>query len=643
MGNKVTRVFAAEGDLAQHIPGFSAREPQQQMAEKVHQAIVQKQSLLVEAGTGTGKTFAYLVPAFLDNQKVIISTGTKNLQEQLYLRDLPVIKKALRSNKSTALLKGRANYLCTYRLAQFSRQSHLVDAQVLSDVSKVKKWSLSTKTGDTGELTEIAEDSMALPYVTSTVDNCLGRDCPDYEDCYLVNARKAAMDADLVVVNHHLFFADLSLKDTGFGELIPEAQVIIFDEAHQVPEIATEYFGEALSSRQTTDLCRDIEIIQRTTLKDAGQLTKCAEKLRLAWADLRMMYPEQGQRGNWFTQLQRLEIQTQMSKIQAAFELLYEVLKVHLGRDKDLDNVFERFCQAKTKLTLMTDTSQTGKSLWYETTPKHTILHLTPLSIAEKFSALMQEIAPTWVFTSATLSVDDSFEHYRRLLGLKAPEELLLDSPFDYPKQALLCVPRYLPQTFGQHRKEKLLDLSVRLIKASKGRCFLLFTSHAMMRQIAEMLPDYVENPILVQGITSKRALLESFVEQSDAVLLGTGAFWEGVDVKGEHLTCVMIDKLPFASPDDPLLQAKIDDCRKQGGNPFAQLQIPQAVITLKQGAGRLIRDEADKGVLVICDDRLVNKDYGATFLRSLPNMKRTRSVSDAIEFLEKITATNEE
>ncbi|XOV78758.1 MAG: ATP-dependent DNA helicase [Aestuariibacter sp.] len=642
MTNKITKMFSEDGELAKHIAGYTSRASQTEMAEKVHQAITEEQALLVEAGTGTGKTFAYLVPAFCSTQKVIISTGTKNLQEQLYLRDLPLIKKALRSNKSTALLKGRANYLCTYRLAQFSRQSHLVDANVLSDVNKVKKWSLSTKTGDTGELTEIAEDSMALPYVTSTVDNCLGRDCPDYEDCYLVQARKAAMEADLVVVNHHLFFADLALKDTGFGELIPEADVIVFDEAHQIPEIATEYFGEALSSRQTSDLCRDIEILQKTTLKDAAQLSKCAEKLRMAWADLRMMYPEQAQRGNWFAQMQRHEVQTQMSKISSAFDLLHDVVKVHLGRDKDLDNLFERFSQARQKLAVMMDAKQTGNSLWFETTPKHIVLHLTPLSIAEKFSGLMHEIAKSWIFTSATLSVDESFSHYKRQLGLETPEELLLESPFDYPSQALLCVPRYLPQTSGHDRKEKLLDLAVKLIDASKGRCFLLFTSHAMMRQLAEMLPEHIDNPILLQGKTSKRALLDAFLTEKDAVLLGTGAFWEGVDVKGEHLTCVMIDKLPFASPDDPLLQAKIDDCRKQGGNPFAQLQIPQAVITLKQGAGRLIRDEDDKGVLVICDDRLVNRDYGATFLRSLPNMRRTRNVNTALQFLENIRTTHE-
>lgn len=642
MKKRIIDIFSPDGELATHITGFSARKPQMQMAEEVNNAICNDTNLVVEAGTGTGKTFAYLVPAFTNNHKVIISTGTKNLQEQLYLRDLPLIKKALRSHKSTALLKGRANYLCTYRLAQFDRQSHLVDAQVLSDVSKVKRWSLSTKTGDTGEITDIAEDSMALPYVTSTVDNCLGRDCPDYEDCYLVQARKAAMEADVVVVNHHLFFADLSLKDTGFGELIPESEAIIFDEAHQIPEIATEYFGEALSSRQVSDLCRDIEIIQKTAVKDAAQLSKCAEKLRLAWADLRMMFPEQAQRGNWFQQLNREEIQIQMSRISSGFDLLYDVLKVHLGRDKDLDNLFERFSQSRKKLAPMMDMQQTGASLWFETTPKHIILHLTPLSIADKFSGLMDEIAKSWIFTSATLSVDDTFEHYKRLLGLNNPKELLLESPFDYPQQAMLCVPRYLPQTAGDNRKEKLRDLAVKLIRASHGRCFLLFTSHAMMRHLANMLPDYVDNPILLQGTTSKRALLESFLAQEDAVLLGTGAFWEGVDVKGEHLTCVMIDKLPFASPDDPLLQAKIEDCRKQGGNPFAQIQIPQAVITLKQGAGRLIRDEADQGVLVICDDRLVNKDYGATFLRSLPNMTRTRDVGTALKFLEKIHASNE-
>lgn len=630
----IIKLFSPDGVLADKITGFQPRDAQLQMADAVYEALAKRSQVIVEAGTGTGKTFAYLVPAIKSQRKTIISTGTKNLQEQLFLRDLPLIKEALKSNKQTALLKGRANYLCTYRLLQHSRGTHLMDSETLSDLTKVKKWSVATETGDIGEVTNIKEDSKVLPFVTSTVDNCLGRDCPDYEECYLVKARKKAMEADLVVVNHHLFFADLALKDTGFGELVPEVEAIIFDEAHQIPDIATEYFGETLSGRQVYDMCRDIEAIQKTVLKDAAQLAQAAEKLRVTIADLRLMYPILPQKGNWFEQLRREEVQEQMQRLSDAFDLLYEVSKLHLGREKAMDALFERLAEARSRLGKMLDSQQLGVSLWYETTPKHIILHATPLSIAKRFGAILDNSDSAWVFTSATLAVDDNFNHYTRLLGLSPENEMILDSPFDYQTQSLLCIPRYLPDAQQYNRADSLVEIAIKVVEASRGGCFLLFTSHAMMHKVAKILADEIDNPILVQGETSKRELLNKFVEQQEAVLLGTGAFWEGVDVRGDKLTCVLIDKLPFTSPDEPLLQAKVEDCRKKGQNPFATMQIPQAVITLKQGAGRLIRDVNDKGVLIICDHRLVNKDYGQVFLRSLPDMQRTRSLTKALDFL---------
>ncbi|MDF2179838.1 ATP-dependent DNA helicase [Aliiglaciecola sp. CAU 1673] len=637
------KAFAKDGALATAIQGFAPREAQIQMAEAVEQAIAKKGQLVVEAGTGTGKTFAYLVPSLLSGKKVILSTGTKNLQEQLYHRDLPLVKKALAMGGKTQLLKGRANYLCIHRLAQHGGNSTLVDKTVLHELTLVREWASSTKTGDMGELRSLPEDARVLPFVTSTVDNCLGKDCPNYEDCYLVKARRNAMDADLVVVNHHLFFADMALKDTGFGELIPEADVIVFDEAHQIPEIASEYFGEALSSRQLQDLATDMDLVYRTSLKDAQQLSKVAEKLKMIAMDLRLLFPETPQRGNWREQLLRDEVDAQVQKLKETLELVYEVLKLHLGRDKDLDNLYERAAEARSKLNKLTDKDKLGISLWYETTPRHIVLHLTPLSIAGRFAEMIAEPRRSWIFTSATLLVGDGFEHFTRRLGLNDAATLALDSPFDYPSQAILCVPRYLPEPSAFTMKATLADIAVKLINASKGRCFLLFTSHAMMNDIAAMLPERITNPILVQGTTSKRALLEAYMDDGDAVLLGTGAFWEGVDVRGEHLVCVLIDKLPFASPDDPLLQARIEDCRKRGGNPFAQIQIPQAVITLKQGAGRLIRDASDKGVLVICDNRLVTRDYGKTFISSLPDMRRTRTLDEALAFLEHISQESSE
>jgi ATP-dependent DNA helicase DinG len=637
--SKTSSLFAADGKLSEAIQGFVPRQAQTDMAVAVENVIKIKAPLIVEAGTGTGKTFAYLAPALISGQKTIISTGTKNLQEQLFHRDLPLVKKALGVNSKTALLKGRANYLCLHRLRQHQQggSNHLLEKQTLVELTKVREWASTTKSGDMGDMKTLAEDAKVLPFVTSTADNCLGKDCPDFEDCYMVKARRKALDADLVVVNHHLFFADMALKDTGFGELIPEADLVVFDEAHQIPDIASEYFGETFSSRQMQNISRDIDIVYRTVLKDAKQLQTAAEKCRMIAADLRLLFPENGQKGNWRQMLSREDVQTQISKLSDSLKVLHEVLKLHLGRDKDVDNIFERVSEIKGKLAHVTDVTQSGGSLWYETSMRHIVLHLTPLSIAQKFADFIAEPKRSWVFTSATLMVDGGFSHFQRQMGLNNAQTLALDSPFDYSSQAMLCVPRFLPEPNAKEMRQTLLDISVQLVKASRGRCFLLFTSHAALRAIAAQLADKIDNPILVQGSTTKRALLEDYIANKDAVLLGTGAFWEGVDVRGDDLTCVLIDKLPFASPDDPLLQARIEDCRKSGGNPFAQLQIPQAAIALKQGAGRLIRDETDKGVLVICDNRLVTKDYGKIFMGSLPNMHRTRDLAKAINFLHQI------
>lgn len=633
----VSDLFTSDGLLAKAIPGFMPREAQTEMAKAVKSALDDQHSLIVEAGTGTGKTFAYLGPALLAEGKAIISTGTKNLQEQLYHRDLPVVKKALGSRRKTALLKGRANYLCLHRMGQHGGNSTLVEKEVLGQLTTVRTWAETTKTGDIGELKTLPEDAKVLPLVTSTVDNCLGRDCPQYEDCYLVKARRKALEADVIVVNHHLFFADMALKDTGFGELIPDVDAIIFDEAHQIPDIASDYFGEAVSTRQLQELAKDINVIYRTVLKDAEQLDKTAEKCRLAAADLRLLFPDNPERGNWAEALQRDDVKTQVARLSDGLGVLHDVIKLHIGRDKDLDNIYERVVQTREQLAALCDSEQQGVSLWYETTHRHMVLHLTPLSIAAKFRRFINAVPRGWVFTSATLTVDGGFTHFQKRMGLEEARTLELESPFDYQQQALLCVPRYLPEPNSYAMKDTLFETAKRLIAASRGRCFLLFTSHAMLREIAKRLEDAVDNTLLVQGTTTKQALLDAYLADESAVLLGTGAFWEGVDVRGSDLICVMIDKLPFASPDDPLLQARIEDVKKRGANPFAAIQIPQAVITLKQGAGRLIRDPTDKGVLVICDNRLVTKNYAQTFVSSLPNMKRTRSLDVVDAFLQAI------
>lgn len=639
----VQLAFSQNGLLAKAIKGFSPRQAQIDMAVKVAEAIDNKSSLIVEAGTGTGKTFAYLIPALLTDKKIIVSTGTKNLQEQLFHKDLPLIKRALASNAQMALLKGRSNYLCKYRLAQYQETRGQLDAETLSDLVKVKSWATSTQTGDIGELVNVQENASVFPYVTSTVDNCLAKDCPDIETCYLIKARQKAIDADLVVVNHHLFFADMALKDTGFGELIPKADVMIFDEAHQIPDIASEYFGDAFSTRQLLDLCTDVLQAYRTTLTDVKQLGKAAEKLHKTCQNFRLLFNYDPERGNWREKAKQATFLHCFKAIKTDLDFLYQVIKLCLSRNEAIDNCFDRAVNLLSQYDIMAKVDDFGMSFWYETTLRHVVLHQTPLTIAEKFSLYVKESGAGWIFTSATLAVDGKFEHFAKHLGLETANHLLLDSPFDYQKQSQLLVPRYLPEANNKDRARALAQLAIPLIKASEGACFMLFTSYRVMHQVAEHLADKIENPLLVQGQMGKRKLLEQFVEQNDAVLLATASFWEGVDVRGNKLTCVIIDKLPFASPDDPLLQARCEEVRRQGGDPFTQIQLPQAVIALKQGVGRLIRDVSDQGILVICDDRLVNRPYGEVFLKSLPQMKRSRDLVQAAHFLQHISTNEQE
>ncbi len=641
----VEHAFSNAGFLAKAIDGYSPRQAQIDMAVEVANAIENKSSLIVEAGTGTGKTFAYVIPALLANKaggdenkkKVIISTGTKNLQEQLFHKDIPLIRKALATNAQIALLKGRANYLCNYRLDLYQQTRGQLDAQTLNDFVSVKSWAITTHSGDIGELVNVVENSPVFPFITSTLDNCLAKDCPNIEDCYLIKARKNAIDADVVVVNHHLFFADMALKDTGFGELIPRADVVIFDEAHQIADIASEYFGDAFSTRQLLDLCSDVLQVYRTSLTDVKQLGKAAEKLEKNCHEFRLLFNYDPERGNWREKHQQDNFKKVFQSIKVDLDFLYQVIKLCVSRNETIDNCFDRAVTLLAKYDLMANVDAFGISFWYETTRRHVVLHQTPLSVADKFSEYIKQSNAGWIFTSATLAVNDKFDHFSQQLGIEDATQLLLDSPFDYQQQSQLIVPRYLPATNHQFRAQALVDLAIPLIKASGGTCFMLFTSYRIMNQVAELLADQIDNHLLVQGQMGKRKLLAEFVDIKEAVLLATASFWEGVDVRGNDLTCVIIDKLPFASPDDPLLQARSEDVKRKGGDPFSQIQLPQAVIALKQGVGRLIRDVNDQGVLVICDDRLVNRPYGQVFLKSLPSMSRSRDLEKAAAFLEQI------
>ncbi|MBV4365054.1 ATP-dependent DNA helicase [Erwinia phyllosphaerae] len=626
--------FAADGALAQAIPGFKPREPQRLMADAVSQAIDDKRELVVEAGTGTGKTYAYLAPALRSGKKVIISTGSKALQDQLYSRDLPTVARALKFKGVLALLKGRSNYLCLERLEQQSMAGGELAAQAMSDLVHLRGWSSETVDGDISTCGGVAEDSPVWPLVTSTNDNCLGSDCPLYQDCFVVKARRKAMDADVVVVNHHLFLADMVVKESGFAELIPQADVMIFDEAHQVPDIASQYFGQQLSSKQLLDLAKDINIAYRTEVRDAQQLQKSADRLAQSAQDFRLALGDPGFRGNLRELLASSNIQRALLLLDDALELCYDVAKLSLGRSALLDAAFERAALYRGRLKRLKDVSQPGFSYWYECNSRHFVLALTPLSVSDRFREVMNERPASWIFTSATLAVNEQMTHFVERLGVASAKTLILNSPFDFARQALLCVPRNLPSPNQPGSARQMARMLLPLIEANNGRCFFLCTSHQMMRELAEQFRAMLTLPVLLQGETSKGELLKQFIAAGNAVLVATSSFWEGVDVRGDALSLVIIDKLPFTSPDDPLLKARMEDCKLRGGDPFDEVQLPDAVITLKQGVGRLIRDVDDRGVLVICDNRLVMRPYGAVFLNSLPPTPRTRDIQQAVDFL---------
>lgn len=632
---KIENAFSPSGTLSKNIKGFRPRTAQLEMAQAVGRALKFANSAVIEAGTGTGKTFAYLVPALLSGKKTIISTGSKNLQDQLFNRDLPTIQKALKFTGKTALLKGRANYLCLERLDQLIAMGVVGDKSVLADLTKVRKWQASTASGDLSECITIAEDSPILPQLVSTTESCLGSDCPNYKDCYVVQARRKAMEADVVVVNHHLFCADMAVKESGFGELIPEAELVIFDEAHQLPDIASQYFGLSLTSRQLFDICKDSNIVYRSELKDLAQLGKAADHLQKVIQDFRLLIGEGSQRGNLRELLQNPKVVEGLNKLVENLDFLSEVAKKSLGRSETLDKIFERLAEAKVLLKKLTDTTVVGYCYWYEANGRSFGLHITPLTVADKFGEQLKTQKIGWIFTSATLEVGGKFDHFCQRLGIENAEQMVLQSPFDYPNQSLLCVPRYLPDSNKPHTLTTLGQMLQPVIEANNGRCFLLCTSYFMMRGLADFLREHSKLSVLLQGETSKSRLLEKFIAEPNSVLVATQSFWEGIDVRGDALSLVIIDKLPFTAPDEPLLKARMEDCRLQGGDPFNDIQIPEAVITLKQGVGRLIRDVSDKGAVIICDSRLVMRNYGATFLKSLPASTRTRSLSKVIEFLQ--------
>ncbi|QYJ80583.1 ATP-dependent DNA helicase [Shewanella acanthi] len=640
LASEVLRAFAADGVLANHIQGFSARQSQVEMAGIISEAIANKGNAIIEAGTGVGKTFAYLIPALLSGKQVIVSTGSKNLQEQLFLKDLPALTTMLGISPKLALLKGRNNYLCQYRLNRQMTEASHIDSRLLDDLLKINQWAGMSKDGDIGAITSVAENSPALPLVVSTKETCLGQRCDFYDECFTRKARSRAMDAKVIVVNHHLFFADSVLKDTGFAELLPDPDVVIFDEAHLLPDICVSYFGSQLSSRTIDDYLQKLIKIYQTELSDTEQIAQFSQRAMVKlsdWHNLLFSYSESNSESDWRQLLGDKSLAMTSWELLAQLEALQKLLLAHVGRSDELDDIAVKLSDMNHKLMqfIQCDNPQAAYSV--ELGNRFVVLRISPINIARECQQLfVPEVS--WIFTSATLQVNCSLGHFANELGIKDARSQILDSPFDYPRQALFCVPRQLSNVSNQQQALKqLVDVCAKAIEAAQGRTFILFTSHKMLEQTAIALRSRVQYPLLVQGQAGKQSLLTKFRQLGNAVLLGTSSFWEGVDVRGKLLSCVIIDKLPFVSPDDPLYRARADNISRQGGDPFNQVSLPQAIIALKQGVGRLIRDEKDCGVLILCDNRIVNRAYGQAFLNSLPPMARTRDLDKALAFLRQI------
>ncbi len=626
-------IFAPEGPLSRALPEYRFRVGQREMAARVADAMRNRRVLLAEAGTGTGKTVAYLVPALLVGGKVIISTGTKTLQDQLFLRDLPAVRGALGLAVTAALLKGRANYVCHHHLERNLADGRLGSRQDAADLRAIGRFAAQSRTGDKAELAEVSEDSPAWALATSTRDNCLGARCGDFGRCFLMKARREALAADVVVVNHHLFFADVVLRDEAVAELLPACNTVILDEAHQLPDTATAFFGESVSTAQLLELCRDALAESAAEARDVRELPELVRRLDKAARDLRLAIGLQeghlpaaaldGNRG--FAEA--------LAVLRASLGELARALAALAERGEGLANCARRAGALGSLLERWGDAARDDLVRWVEGHAHWAALRMTPLSIAEAFRRQVEDSPRAWILTSATLAAHGDFGHYQRQLGLEAAETASWESPFDFASHALLYVPRGLPEPNTVAHTDAVVDAAVPVLAASGGRAFLLFTTLRAMRRARDRLearlPELgLELPLLAQGEGSRSELLERFRRLGNAVLVGSASFWEGVDVRGEALSVVVIDKLPFAPPDDPVLAARLAHLRAQGRNPFFDFQLPQATIALKQGAGRLIRDEHDRGVLVLCDPRVAAKPYGRTLLASLPPMARTRDLA---------------
>ncbi|MES2740544.1 MAG: ATP-dependent DNA helicase [Pseudomonadota bacterium] len=641
---EVERLFGAGGPLGPAVGSYRPRRSQTEMAKAIAHAIAGQTTLIAEAGTGTGKTFAYLVPALLWGGKTIVSTGTKNLQDQLFLRDIPTVRAALRAPVSVALLKGRSNYVCHYHLERTLQNGRMTSRDDIGHLREISRFIKMTSSGDKAELAKVPENALIWNLVTSTRDTCMGAECQYYQDCFVMKARREAQQADVVVVNHHLFFADVALKDTGVAELLPSANTIIFDEAHQLPDTATLFFGNTVSTSQILELCRDVLAEGLAHARGGADWAKTVTVVEKAARDLRLTFPQDVVRLSLPQIAPSSDFFPALDTLKDELDGMIGVLETQAQRAETLEQCRARAVELGQQLAAWKFDPKAKVAagqeavLWVEAFSSSLQLHQTPLSIAPIFNSQREGVPRSWIFTSATLAVKNDFKHFASQMGLAGEPAHTWPSPFDYAQQGLLFVPQNLPQPNAIGYTDAVIDCALPIIEAAGGRTFLLCTTIRAVNRAADRLRDEFAKrnlsfPLFVQGERGRTELLDQFRAAGNGVLIGSQSFWEGVDVRGEALSLVIIDKLPFAPPDDPVLAARIEVMEKQGLNGFMHHSLPEAIINLKQGAGRLIRDEGDRGVLMICDPRLISKPYGKRIWQSLPPFKRTREAADVVAF----------
>ncbi len=633
MLNTLREAFAADGPLAAAVAHYHPRAQQVEMADAVADAIGEREVLVCEAGTGTGKTFAYLVPVLLSGRRTIISTGTRHLQDQLFNRDLPLVRDALRAEASVALLKGRGNYLCLERLDRSQREPEDLFAGADAQLARVVQWAPRTASGDIASCAGVPENSLLWAQLTSTAENCSGRECAFYEQCHVMEARRRAAAADIVVVNHHLLLADMNLREDGFAEVLPAADTIIFDEAHQLPDLAARFFGHSISSRQLGDFARDLAAIEREEPDAPAGLTASGTEIERLAESIRRRLAGAGERMDWEALAQRGEISDWLLSLNEVLGDLAPSLE-SLGEEaQKAQQVLRRGYALQERVQRFVEDDSEDAVRWLEAGRASFALHRTPIDVSGLFQARMAAYDAAQVYTSATLAVGDSFDYFRARLGIDRARAERWESPFDFTRQSRLFLPGLRVQPNDSQYTRAVCEAAVPVLASSRGRAFMLFTSHRALREASELMARLTRWPLLIQGDAPRAALIDRFRETAGAVLLGTASFWEGVDVRGEALSLVIIDKLPFQAPNEPVLKARVRRIEQQGGNAFRELQLPEAVITLKQGVGRLLRDENDRGVVMIADPRLRGKPYGRVFLASIPPMPVTTELDEVARF----------